>query len=48
MELNDIKKIYLNPFLKENGFKVYKSGWIREIEDGFLQLLSKKEDITQN
>lgn len=42
MELNDIKKIYLNPFLKENGFKVYKSGWIREIEDGFFTIAVQK------
>mgnify|MGYP002624196706 CR=1 FL=1 len=42
MEINDIKKVYLNPLLKDAGFKVYKTGWIRKIEDGYFTISLQK------
>ena len=42
MELNDIIKEYLNPFLKEHGFKKYKSGWVKELEDGVFTIVIQK------
>ena len=35
-------KEYLNPFLKEHGFKKYKSGWVKELEDGVFTIVIQK------
>lgn len=42
MEINDIIKVYLNPFLKEHGFKKYANGWVRELEDGVFSIVIQK------
>ena len=42
MELNDIIKVNLNPFLKEHGFKKYKNGWVKELEDGVFTIVIQK------
>ena len=42
MEINDIKKVYLSPLMKEQGFKTYGGGWVRELEDGVFAIKIQK------
>jgi hypothetical protein len=42
MEINDIVKTVIKPTLAEAGFKSKGSGFVKEIEDGFLVIFLKK------